>query len=110
MSLSTQAEYEVAAALEQWTDQRVIHADDLETLLLWWLYVPNELSQFGFKLRGFTFRQREGMWLLTVKVEESGAPLVVFLTSATTTGCIRLFVSQLAGDRLSWVRDKFPVN
>lgn len=110
MSLLEQSTYEVQSALEQWDDHRVMHADDIEDLVLFWRYVPNVLSQTGKKFRGYQVRQRDGSWLMTVKVTEGSTPLVVFLTSGTPTGCVRLFVSQLDDERLVWHRDKYPWN
>lgn len=108
MSIPQESIYAVQAAMEQWSDQRVILADDLEDLLLFWRYVPNALSQLGMRLLGFQLRQRDGQYLLTVKVAQGSTPLVTFLTAASTMGCVRLFVSQLDDDRLSWHRDKYP--
>lgn len=110
MSIDEKYLDEVAAAMEQWTDMRVLHVDDLEDLVLFWCYVPKALSQLGIRFKGYQLRQRDGQYLLMVKGSQNDTPLVVFLTSATTTGCVRLFVSQLEGDRLNWVRDKYPWN
>jgi hypothetical protein len=108
MSIDSHMLYEVDAALEQWDDMRVIHIDDLRALLIFWKYVPTALSQSGIRFCGYQLRQRDGQYLLVVKGKQNGTPLVVFLSSATTTGCVRLFVSQLSEDRLSWHHDKFP--
>lgn len=110
MSIDAQVLDEVAAAMEQWTDMRVMHVDDLEDLLLFWCYVPKVLSQSGMRFLGYQLRQRDGQYLLMVKATDRGTPLVAFLTSATTTGCVRLFISQLEGDRLTWNKDKYPWN
>jgi hypothetical protein len=99
---------EIQACTEQWTDNRVIHIDDLEDLLTFWIYLPRLLSQSGLRYKGYQLRQRDGSWLLVVKATQGDTPLVVFLTSATPTGCVRLMVSQIEDDRLKWVRDKYP--
>lgn len=107
MSVSTPTSYALEAAMEQWTDMRVMHVDDLYDLLLFHHYIQKEFSQNGLDYWGHQFRRKEGMWLLTVKVSQGKTPLVVFLSSATTTGCIRLFVRQLEEERLRWVRDRY---
>lgn len=100
--------YEVQAAMEQWTDSRVIPAADLESLILFLFYLPKVLSQFGTRFLGFSSRQKNGQTLLTVKACEGDTPLVVFVTSDTTTGCMVRFLDLLEGDRLNWVKDRFP--
>lgn len=108
MSAATDCIYEIEAATEQWTDHRVIHVEDLEDLLYFWSYVPKVCSQLGLQFKGFQLRHKRDLWLLTVKVMESGTPLIVFLSAATTMGCVRLFVSQLQDDRVNWRKDKYP--
>lgn len=108
MNLSQDHIYEVQAAMEQWTDARVIDSVDLENLLLFLLYVPKTLSQFGWRFHGFSTRQRNGQTLLTLKASENGTPLVVFLTANDTIGCMHRFLDLLESDRLNWVKDRYP--
>lgn len=110
MEIATKFLYPVQAAMEQWTDGRVIDAADLESLLLFMLYVPKVLSQFGIKYGGHVARQKNGQTLLTVKAKEGDTPLVVFVTSDTTMGCMARFLDLLESDRLTWVRDRYPWN
>lgn len=77
-------------------------------LLTWALYGPTVLTQFGYGLSGYVFRQRNGGTLMTVKVSESGIPLVAWISSATPRGCIEQMFSLLFEDRLKWQKDKFP--
>lgn len=100
--------YPVQAAMEQWTDKRIIGDVDLENLLLFLLYVPKVLSQFGVTVQGFTCRQKQGQTLLTVKALEGETPLIVFITSDTPTGCMVRFNDLLEADKLNWVRDRYP--
>ena len=58
--------YEVEAAMEQWTDARVIPLRDLQNLILFLLYVPKVMSQLGRRWGGFSCRQKNGQTLLTV--------------------------------------------
>lgn len=100
--------YPLQAAMEQWTDARVISAPDLENLLLFLLYVPKVTSQIGTKILGFTCRQKNGQTLMTVKAKEKDTPLVAFVTSDTPTGCMSRFNDLLEDDRLAWIKDRYP--
>ena len=108
MYLSEDLWYEVEAATEQWTDSRVVNQEDLEHLLFFWYYMPKAFSQNKMKFLGCVFRQKGDQWLMTVKAKENSTPLVVFVTSGTTTGCMRRFISLVEDDRVAWVRDKYP--
>lgn len=94
--------------MEQWTDQRIIPVADLESLLLFLFYVPRVLSESGMRFLGFISRQKQGQTLLTVKAVEGDTPLVVFVTSNNTTGCMVRFLDLLEAGKLNWVRDRFP--
>jgi hypothetical protein len=98
----------VQAALEQWTDNRVIHADDLEDLLLYILHVHSVFVNSGLVYMGSVFRQKEGQTLLTVKAVEGTTPLVVFITAGNPTSCIRRFWDLWHNDKVPWVRDRYP--
>lgn len=102
--------YELQAATEQWTDKRVIDDEDLEDLLMFVLYSPKVLSQSGMRLAGWTCRQKDDRYLLTVKVLEGGTPLVVFVTGDTPMACIRQFWRLWENDRIRWSRDRWPWN
>jgi len=94
--------------MEQWTDGRVIGAVDLENLLLFVLYGPKVLSRIGIEIQGFVIRQKHEQTLLTVKAKEGDTPLVVFITSDSTTGCMVRFLDLLESDKLTWVKDRYP--
>ena len=100
--------YPVQASMEQWTDSRVVGTTDLENTLLFLIYVPKILSQSSIRYQGFVCRQKNGQTLLTLKAHEGETPLVVFVTSDTPMGCMVRFLDLLEGDRLSWVRDRYP--
>ena len=108
MNIDEAVLYPVQAAVEQWTDKRVISDVDLENLLLFIVYGQKVFSQIGMRLEGFSCRQKQGQTLLTVKVREGDTPLVVFITSDTTTGCIVRLLDLLESDRLNFVKDRFP--
>lgn len=108
MDIPTEVLYPVQAALEQWTDQREIHADDLEDLLVFILHLRTVLVKLGMSTQGFQCRQKNGQTLLTVKVHEGQTPLVAFVTAANPTSCMVRFRSLLEHDKLPWTRDKYP--
>lgn len=108
MEIPTEYLYPVQASVEQWTDGRVIGAVDLENLLLFVLYVPKVLSQLGMTYNGFICRQKLQQTLMTVKAKEGETPLVVFITSDNTTGCMVRFLDLLESGKLSWVKDRYP--
>lgn len=109
MHIEPEVLHPVQAALEQWTDERIIRAGDLENLLLFFLYVPKVLSQIGMRYQQHSCRQKNGQTLLTIKVREGDTPLIVFVTSDTTIGCMTRFLDLLEDDRLNWVKDRYPV-
>jgi len=46
--------------------------------------------------------------LLTVKANDSGTPLIVFISSSTAMGCISKFIDLLELNKLTWVKDRYP--
>lgn len=87
-------------------DKRYI--DSNFDLLTWAWYGQEALSQFDLGLSGWVFRQQRESVRATVKVVESAVPLVAFITSGTTTGCIRQFYDLLWADKVTWQKDKYP--
>lgn len=108
MEIPSEYLYPVQAAMEQWEDGRVIGQVDLENLLLFLLYMPKVLSQMGIQMKGFVSRQKQGQTLMSVKAKEGDTPLVVFVTSDTTIGCMVRFLDLMENDRLTWVKDRYP--
>jgi hypothetical protein len=108
MNIPDQFLMPVQAALEQWNDGREIPAADLESVLLFILHLGGILSQFGLRYKGYICRQTHIDCLMTVKVLEGDTPLVAFITSKTTTGCMVKFLDLLELDRLTWAKDKYP--
>lgn len=96
------------ASLEQWDDNRVIHVDDLELLLLFMLSAPSLALNLHQTWRGFQCRQRDGQTLLTVKLTEGPTPLVGFVTAPDPLSSVCRFMSLWQNDRVRWARDKYP--
>lgn len=81
---------------------------ELVDLILFTTYIHEILSHFSLGFCGCSFRHNRTDVLMTVKAVDGGTPLVVFVTSATATGCISKFLDLLETDRLSWVKDRYP--
>lgn len=99
---------QVEMATEQWKDSRIICKDDLRDLILFHSYGQKVFSQLGLGLQGWVCRQRNGTSLLTVKVIDSGTPLVAFITSATPTGCVSKLFNLVEKDAVNYAKDKYP--
>lgn len=110
MSLESKHEQYIENLVDKLTTGSKGEIQQVGDYLLFGLYGPSVFSQFGLGLVGFVCRQRPGSVLLTVKVTESGVPLVAFVTSATTMGCIEQMFDLLWAGRLKWQKDKFPWN
>lgn len=108
MNLQEKREQRVWALIDKVAGRDKETVSDVFDLLEWGFYGQDVLSQNGLGLCGWVFRQRLGSVLTTVKVLESGVPLVGFVSSATTIGCISKVLDLLAEDRMKWQKDKYP--
>lgn len=108
MDLLTKCDDRVQSILDHLVANDKRYLDDTQDLLLWGFYGQDVLSQFGYGYCGSIFRQSPHSTRLTVKVTESGVPLVAFITSATTIGCVAKFLDLLHADKLKWQKDKYP--
>lgn len=108
MSLETKRDEYIRHLTQQLTigDPKTI--DQLSDYLTWGLYGPNVFSQFGFRYDGVVVRQYRTNVRLTVKVNESGVPLVGFVTSSNTMGSIEQMFDLLWAERIKWQKDKYP--
>lgn len=82
--------------------------EQLDDYLMWGFYGQEVLSQFGLGLQGYVVRHNGSEIVMSIKVVESGIPLVAFVTSGTTIGCIQKFFDLLWANRLKWQKDKYP--
>lgn len=108
MDVVTKCDQRVQSIIEHLVDRDQRYVDDTQDLLMWGFYGRDVLSQFGFGYCGSIFRQHRDSTKMTVKVTESGVPLVAFITSASTTGCVRRFLDLLFAEKLKWQKDKYP--
>lgn len=96
------------ALIAQMRDGPPERVDDAWDLLMWVLYGPDVLSQSGMGLTGWSLRQRPGSWIMTIKVIDSGTPLVGFVTTGSPMGCIVRLLDLLENDGIRWQKDKYP--
>lgn len=108
MYTEQQREQVISDTIDKLANKDRVHLDATRDLLTWGFYGPSVFSQFGMALAGFVFRQLNGNCQMTVKVVEQGVPLVAFVSSHTTTGCIEQMFDLLWAGRLKWQKDKYP--
>lgn len=108
MELDTKILDGVFTIIKRSQDENDADRELVEDLLTFCQYGHDVLSQFSMGLCGYTFRHNHANVLMTVKVLEGNTPLVAFVTSQTTTGCVTKFLDLLFQSKLKWQRDKFP--
>lgn len=77
-----------AAALEQWTDARIVNADYLDAVIWFFEHSYADLAKVGAELVGVSFNQKESHWLMVVKLKQDGIRVVGFVSSSTPTRCM----------------------
>lgn len=90
-----------------YTDQRILTETELRSLVWFFLYGQNVLSEAGDTWRGCSFRQRKTTCLLVVKGGTIDAPQVAFITDRTPTGCVLAFCKAWHNDRVKWQDDQY---
>lgn len=95
------------AALEGWTDQRFVTADDIRTWAIFNMYIVNLADHAGWVYRGHSWKESEHLGCLVVKAIVADVPSVVFTNAATPTAGMRIFLRKLEADFLEWVPDKY---
>lgn len=108
MSLETELEQRLDGLMAQVRGNDRVTVRVVSELCRWGFYGQKVFSQMGLGLSGSVFRQRPGSVQMTVKVSEGGIPLVAWVTSSCTTGCIEQMFDLLYADKLKWQKDKFP--
>ena len=108
MELRTKREQRVWAIIDKLASKDSQTVDETFDLLTWGWYGREALSQFDYGLSGYVFRQLPGSVRMSVKLIEGGVPLVGFVNSGTTTGCVRQFYDLLWDNRLKLAKDKYP--
>lgn len=91
----------------KYVDQRAVSEQDLRLYVWFHEYLYNEILDLGGQERGYTFRERGDTCLLIYKATFDDIPQVVFVTSQTPVGCMRIFCRQFYADKLRWTNDKY---
>lgn len=94
-------------ALEGWTDQRFVSAEELRTMTMFTMYLVNLAEQKGWTYRGHSWKESEYLGCLVVKAVVDEVPSVVFTNARTTVVGMRIFLRKLEADFLEWVPDKY---
>ena len=95
------------AALEKWTDHRIVDDDWLDTHIWFFMHAYADWNQIGCEFTGFSLRQRYGEWLLVVKLLKDGVPYIVFVSSSTPTRSMRKLKDLLRNGGVKLNPDKF---
>lgn len=91
----------LAAQIKEERHKEIVYWAEWEWFL--WGY----LSQFGMECRGFSFRQKLDEWLLCLRVDGEGGAQVAFMSSSTTTGCVRKMCNALRTGEVRWYEDRY---
>lgn len=94
-------------ALAQWTDNRLISADEIRTLTMFQMYLVNLMDDQGWTYRGHSWKESDYLGCLVVKALVDEVPSVVFTNAKTCVGGMRIFLRKMEGDFLEWVQDKY---
>ena len=94
-------------ALEQWTDERFITRDQIESLAMFYLYLVNLAEADGWVYNGHSMTYGQTMSRLVVRGTIDDVPHVVFSSARTPTGCITTFLRKLSEGWLEWAVDRY---
>lgn len=108
MEVGTRITQRLNHYIDRIADNDQEYIDDVWNILMWGLYGRDVLSQFGYGVYAWNFRQLNGNTQLVLKATESGVPLVAFITGASTMGCIEQMFDLLETGHLKWQKDKYP--
>lgn len=96
-----------ASVLEGFTDERIVSVEWVDAHIWFFAHSYADLGQSGLELRGFTFREKDGDWLLVLKLLQEGIPQVAFVSSANPTRCIQKTRKLLRNGGLTLYEDKY---
>lgn len=94
-------------ALEGWTDQRFVGADDIKTMAMFIMYLVNLADGKDWVYRGHSWKESDYLGCLVVKGVVNGVPSVAFTSAATPVAGMRIFLRKMDADFLEWVPDKY---
>ncbi len=94
-------------ALKDWVDHRFVSREQVRALAMFFLYLVNLAELDGWCYDGHSLKMGLPMCTLTVKGTMDAAPVVVFTSARTPTGCVVIFIRKLENDLLEWRPDKY---
>lgn len=94
-------------ALEGWTDERFVSADEIRTMTMFNMYLVNLADHAGWTYRGHSWKESDYLGCLVVKATIDDLPYVVFTNAKTPIASMRIFLRKLEADFLEWVPDRY---
>lgn len=94
-------------SLADWTDERFITRDQIGALAKFNLYLVNLAEEDGWSYSGHSLKMGTPMCCLVVKAYIEDAPVVVFTSARSPTGCVVTFMRKLDQGLLEWRDDQY---
>ena len=73
------------AALEQWTDARIVSTDWLDAVIWFFEHSYADFSKINAEFTGLSLRWKDDHWLLVIRMQQDGIPSVGFISASTPT-------------------------
>lgn len=96
-----------AETLEHWTDKRIVDGEQIDAWVWFFLHSYAEWHQIKAEFTGFSLRQKQGDWLMVVRVLQDDIPRVGFVTSSTPTRCMLKLRKMLREGALKLTTDRY---
>lgn len=96
-----------AETLEQWTDEKIWSAAQVDSALWFFCHAYADWNQVEAEVQGYSFSQKQGDWLLTVRLEKDGLRWVVFTWSVDPIHCIEKLRKSIRRGSLEFKKDRF---
>lgn len=101
--------------LDEWREKIIEELDpegpiprgEVDALIWFHYHSYADFAKSQLEVRGFSFSERAGDWLLTCRLKEDDTLVVAFVGSVTTTRCIQKLRKLLRGPGLTTYADKF---
>lgn len=94
-------------SLGDWKDERLVSKEQLRAMAMFFMYIVNLSEDDGWVYDGHSLKVGVPLCTLTVKAHIEGVPYVVFTSSRTTIGCVRVFIRKLEEGLLEWCPDQY---
>lgn len=94
-------------AVEGWTDERFLSRKELDALGRFFQYIVDLAEDDGWRYDGHSMKVGSPMCVLVVKATMGDAPVVVFTSARSATGCVVTFMRKFDAELLEWRDDQF---